>query len=96
MLKKAALALLALGLVLLTNFVLTPAQATPRDSEVYIWSFASPASDRLVCKQVITHPGNPVRSRSSEHESFRMHSHSAIVSNEHCADLTKPPSRSGV
>jgi hypothetical protein len=54
MLKSVVVALVSLGLVILTTLALAPADAATSNSETYIWSFASLDSNQLVCKQVVS------------------------------------------
>lgn len=90
MLKSVVLALVSLGLVILTTLALAPAGAATSNSETYIWSFASLDSNQLVCKQVVMHPERAFQRRSSQEQVVQMSSMSRIVSDHYCANSTKP------
>lgn len=90
MLKSLVLALVSLGLVILTNLALAPADAAMSNSETYIWSFASLDSNQLVCKQIVMHPERALHRRSSQEQVVQMNSISTIVSDRYCANSAKP------
>jgi hypothetical protein len=90
MAKSVVLALVSLGLILLTSWGLSPANATTSDVETYIWSFNSPGSHQLVCKQVVMHPAKALQRRASNEQVVKMNSASKIVSDRYCAHSAKP------
>jgi len=91
MLKFVFAALVALGIVLLSSWVLPPANATFTDSEVYIWDYASVGSSQLVCKKVVFHPQNRPLPPGVEVQPARIDSR--IVNDADCNHLTKPISK---
>jgi hypothetical protein len=90
MAKSVVLALVSLGLILLTSLGLSPANATTSDLESYIWSFSSPGNSQLVCKQVVMHPTQSLQRRASNEQVVKMNSTSNIVSDRYCAHSAKP------
>lgn len=90
MLRNVVLALVSLGLVLLTTFALAPADAATRDVESYIWSFSPFDGNQLVCKQVVMHPERQLQRRSSQEQVVQMKSISNIVDDRYCANSAKP------
>ncbi len=91
MLKFVIAALVALEIVLLSSWVLPPANATSPDSEVYIWDYASIGSSQLVCKKVVFHPENRPLPPGVEVQPTRINSR--IVNDSNCDHLTKPISK---
>ncbi|MBD0343580.1 MAG: hypothetical protein ICV63_01825 [Coleofasciculus sp. Co-bin14] len=90
MLRIVVVALVTLGLVLVTTLTLAPAQATSSDFENYIWSFTDVGSDRVVCKKVVMHPQQQLRDRLSNRNLVQMSSTSTVVSDSYCANSAKP------
>lgn len=90
MIKSVVVALVSLGLVILTTLALAPADAATSNSETYIWSFASLDNNQLVCKQVVMHPERSLQRRSSQEQVVQMSSISRIVSDRSCANSAKP------
>lgn len=90
MLKALVIVLAVAGLVIFTAFGLAPAQATPHDSQVYTWSFASLGNNQLVCKQILIHPTQQIISDNTQRQSIKMYSHSQVVEDRYCSHLTKP------
>jgi hypothetical protein len=90
MLRIVVVALVTLGLVLVTTLTLAPAQATSSDFENYIWSFAEVGSDRVVCKKVMMHPQQQIQDRLSNRKLVQMSSTSTVVSDSYCANSAKP------
>lgn len=86
MLRFAIVALLTLGLVLVTAFGLRPASATVSNPEFYAWNFASVGRSELVCKKTVVVPQNKIVPSSMQAVSIN----SAIVDNKFCANSTKP------
>jgi len=86
MLRFAIVALLTLGLVLVTAFGLHPASATVSNPEFYAWNFASVGSSELVCKKTVVVPQNKIVPSSMQAVSIN----SAIVDNKFCTNSTKP------
>ncbi len=86
MLRFAIVALLTLGLILVTAFGLRPASATVSNPEFYAWNFASVGSSELVCKKTVVVPQNKIVPSSMQAVSIN----SAIVDNKFCANSTKP------
>jgi len=89
MLKFAIVALVTLGLVLVTGLGLSPATATVSNPEFYAWNFASVGSSELVCKKTLVVPQNLIVP-SSPMQAVRITS--AIVDHKFCATSTKPVS----
>jgi len=87
MLRFAIVALVTLGLVLVTAFGLSPASATVSNPEFYAWNFASVGSSELVCKKTVVVPQDQIIPSSSM-QAVRINS--AIVDNKYCANSTKP------
>jgi len=87
MLRFAIVALVTLGLVLVTAFGLSPASATVSNPEFYAWNFASVGSSELVCKKTVVVPQDLIIPSSSM-QAVRINS--AIVDNKYCANSTKP------
>lgn len=85
MLKSVVLALVSLGLVVLTTLALAPANAATKNFETYIWSFDSLDSNQLVCKQVVMHPEPGVVRRESNERLAQMHPIAQIVDDRYCA-----------
>lgn len=88
--RTVVVALISLGLLVLTTLTLAPAQATATDSEVYFWGYSYPNTDQLVCKKVVTHPAESVKSGSSNRPAVKMYSQSLVVGDRYCADFAKP------
>ena len=88
MLKYIVIALITIELILLTGFVQSPANGTIRDSEIFIWDYASLSNYQVVCKKTIFHPTNRKLPESSDMEPINIHSQ--VVNNEYCSNLTKP------
>jgi hypothetical protein len=65
MLRFAIIALVTLGLVLVTAFGLSPATATVSNPEFYAWNFASVGSSELVCKKTVVVPQDLIIPSSS-------------------------------
>ncbi|MBE9165377.1 MULTISPECIES: hypothetical protein [Microcoleaceae] len=86
MVRFAIVALLTLGLVLVTAFGLRPASATVSNPEFYAWNFASVGSSELVCKKTVVVPQNKIVASSMQAVSIN----SAIVDNKFCENSTKP------
>lgn len=91
MLKFVIAALVALEIVLLSSWVLPPANATSPDSEVYIWDYAFIGSSQVVCKKVVFHPVNRPLPPGVEVQPARINSR--IVNDSNCDHLTKPISK---
>lgn len=87
MLRFAIVALLTLGLILVTAFGLRPASATVSNPEFYAWNFASVGSSELVCKKTVVAPQDLVLP-SSPMQAVNISS--AIVDEKFCANSTKP------
>ncbi|MEG4802278.1 hypothetical protein QUB63_20485 [Microcoleus sp. ARI1-B5] len=87
MLRFAIVALVTLGLVLVTAFGLSPATATVSTPEFYAWNFASVGSSELVCKKTVVVPQDLIIPSSSMQP---VSINSAIVDNKFCANSTKP------
>ncbi|MEG5058059.1 hypothetical protein QUB60_08355 [Microcoleus sp. A2-C5] len=87
MLRFAIIALVTLGLVLVTAFGLYPASATVSNPEFYAWNFASVGSSELVCKKTVIVPQNLIIPSSSM-QAVRINS--AIVDDKFCTNSTKP------
>lgn len=87
MLRFAIIALVTLGLVLVTAFGLYPASATVSNPEFYAWNFASVGSSELVCKKTVIVPQNLIIPSSSM-QAVRINS--AIVNDKFCTNSTKP------
>jgi hypothetical protein len=86
MLKFAIVALMTLGLVLVTGLGLHPANATVSTPEFYAWNFASVGSSELVCKKTVVVPQELSIPSSMQAVSIT----SAIVDEKFCANSTKP------
>ncbi|MEG4962065.1 MULTISPECIES: hypothetical protein [unclassified Microcoleus] len=86
MLKFAIVALVTLGLVLVTALGLHPANATVSTPEFYAWNFASVGSSELVCKKTVVVPQDLIIPSSMQAVSIT----SAIVDEKYCANSTKP------
>ncbi|MEG4571317.1 hypothetical protein QUA56_01115 [Microcoleus sp. N3A4] len=86
MLRFAIVALVTLGLVLVTALGLHPANATVSNPEFYAWNFASVGSSELVCKKTVVVPQNQIVPSSMQAVSIT----SAIVDEKFCANSTKP------
>jgi hypothetical protein len=87
MLRFAIVALVTLGLVLMTALGLSSASATVSNPEFYAWNFASVGSSELVCKKTIVVPQNLIIPSSSMQA---VSINSAIVDDKFCAKSTKP------
>lgn len=87
MLKFAIVALVTLGLVLVTALGLSPATATVSNPEFYAWNFASVGSNELVCKRTLVVPQDLIVP-SSPMQAVRINS--AIVDDKFCGTSTKP------
>lgn len=87
MLRFAIVALVTLGLVLVTAFGLSPASATVSNPEFYAWNFASVGSTELVCKKTVVVPQDLIIPSSSMQA---VSINSAIVDHKFCAKSTKP------
>ncbi|MEG3877319.1 hypothetical protein QT972_08040 [Microcoleus sp. herbarium7] len=87
MLRFAIVALLTLGLVLVTALGLYPATATVSNPEFYAWNFASVGSSELVCKKTVVVPQDRIIPSSSMQP---VSINSAIVDDKFCANATKP------
>lgn len=90
MLRNVVLALVSLGLVLVTTLTLAPANASTSNVETYIWSFAPFEGNQLVCKQVVMHPERQLQRYSSKEQVVQMSSYSHIVDDRYCANSAKP------
>ncbi|MCL2937091.1 MAG: hypothetical protein O4803_08365 [Trichodesmium sp. St15_bin1_1] len=88
MLKYILIALITLELILLSGFVTSPANGTMRDSEIFIWDYASLSNYKVVCKKMIFHPTNRRLPESSDMKPINIHSQ--VVNDEYCSNLTKP------
>ena len=86
MLRFAIVALVTLGLVLVTALGLHPANATVSNPEFYAWNFASVGSSELVCKKTVVVPQDLIIPSSMQAVSIT----SAIVDEKFCANSTKP------
>ncbi|MEG3988111.1 hypothetical protein QUA20_12055 [Microcoleus sp. Pol7_A1] len=86
MLRFAIVALVTLGLVLVTALGLHPANATVSTPEFYAWNFASVGSSELVCKKTVVVPQDLIIPSSMQAVSIT----SAIVDEKYCANSTKP------
>ncbi len=86
MLRFAIVALVTLGLVLVTALGLHPANATVSTPEFYAWNFASVGSSELVCKKTLVVPQDLIIPSSMQAVSIT----SAIVDSKFCANSTKP------
>ena len=87
MLRFAIVALVTLGLVLVTAFGLSPASATVSNPEFYAWNFASVGSTELVCKKTVIVPQDLIIPSSSM-QAIRINS--TIVDHKFCTNSTKP------
>lgn len=87
MLRFAIVALVTLGLVLVTALGLNPANATVSTPEFYAWNFASVGSSQLVCKKTVVVPQDQIIPSSSMQA---VSITSAIVDSKFCANSTKP------
>ena len=87
MLKFAIVALVTLGLVLVTALGLSPATATVSNPEFYAWNFASVGSNELVCKRTLVVPQDLIVP-SSPMQAVRINS--VIVDDKFCGTSTKP------
>ncbi|MEO6863050.1 MAG: hypothetical protein ABI180_16180 [Microcoleus sp.] len=87
MLRFAIIALVTLGLVLVTAFGLSPATATVSHPEFYAWNFASVGSSELVCKKTVVVPQDLIIPSSSMQA---VSINSAIVDDKFCANSNKP------
>lgn len=85
--RFAIVALVTLGLVLLTALGIHPATATVSNPEFYAWNFASVGSTELVCKKMVVAPQDLVIP-SSPMQAVSISS--AIVDEKFCANSTKP------
>ncbi len=90
MLRFVVLALVVLELVLLSTFVLSPADAAMSDFENYMWGFASVDSTQVVCKKVVMHPEKQLQRNSSKDKVVKMRSRSTVVDDSYCANSAKP------
>lgn len=88
MAKNLVFVVLGLAIALLVVFSATPSQATSNDPTVYAWEYLTPGSDRLVCQKISLHLKS-LPATSTSH-SQPIHTHSQIVGDRFCADLTKP------
>jgi hypothetical protein len=86
MLRFAIVALVTLGLVLVTALGLHPANATVSTPEFYAWNFASVGSSELVCKKTVVVPQDVIIPSSMDAVSIT----STIVDSKFCANSTKP------
>lgn len=86
MLRFAIVALVTLGLVLVTALGLHPANATVSTPEFYAWNFASVGSSELVCKKTVVVPQDLIIPSSMQAVNIT----SAIVDEKYCANSTKP------
>lgn len=87
MLRFAIVALVTLGLVLMTALGLSSASATVSNPEFYAWNFASVGSSELVCKKTLVVPKDLIIPSSSMQA---VSINSAIVDDKFCANSTKP------
>jgi hypothetical protein len=87
MLRFAIVALVTLGLVLVTALGLSPASATVSNPEFYAWNFASVGSSELVCKKTVVVPQDLIIPSSSMQP---VSINAAIVDNKFCANSTQP------
>ena len=87
MLRFAIVALVTLGLVLMTALGLSSASATVSNPEFYAWNFASLGSSELVCKKTLVVPQDLIIPSSSMQA---VSINSAIVDDKFCANSTKP------
>lgn len=87
MLRFAIVALVTLGLVLMTALGLSSASATVSNPEFYAWNFASVGSSELVCKKTLVVPKDIIIPSSSMQA---VSINSAIVDDKFCANSTKP------
>ena len=88
MLKYIVIALITLELILLTGFFKSPAHDTMRESEFFIWDYASLSNYQVVCKKLIFHPTNRRLPELSKMKPINIHSQ--VVNDEYCSNLTKP------
>jgi len=88
MLRTVIIAVATLGLVLITSFAFSPANATSSDLELYTWGYPYIGSEQLVCKKIVTHPEQRPMPQSSEMQPVKIRS--IIVSDRYCSNLTKP------
>lgn len=88
MLKYLIITLITLELVLISAFFRVPANATMRDSEMFIWDYASVGNPQVVCKKVKFHPTNRSLPESSDMEPININSQ--VVNDRYCSNLTKP------
>lgn len=95
MLRFVVVALVVLELVLLSTFVLPPADAAISDFENYMWGFSSVESNQVVCKKVVMHPEKKLQRQSSKDQVVKMRSRSTVVDDSYCANLAKPYQASG-
>ncbi|WP_293149298.1 MULTISPECIES: hypothetical protein [unclassified Microcoleus] len=87
MLRFAIVALVTLGLVLMTALGLSSASATVSNPEFYAWNFASVGSSELVCKKTLVVPRDLIIPSSSMQA---VSINSVIVDDKFCANSTKP------
>lgn len=88
MLKYIVIVLITIELILLTGFVKSHANGTIKDSELFIWDYASLSNSQVVCKKMIFHPINRKLPELSDMEPIKIHSQ--VVNDEDCSNLTRP------
>ncbi|NEP10822.1 MAG: hypothetical protein F6K14_11515 [Symploca sp. SIO2C1] len=88
MLRTVIIALATVGLVLTTNLMFSPVNATTSDLELYTWGYPYLGSEQVVCKKIITHPKQRPMPKSSKMEPVKIRS--TIISDRYCDHLTKP------
>ncbi|MGK7925645.1 MAG: hypothetical protein AB4290_10430 [Spirulina sp.] len=94
MAKKLVFVALGLAIAFFVMLFSSPTPAQSPDPAVYAWEYSRPGSDRLVCQKLSLHlkslpPTTTTRAQP-------IHTHSQIVSDRFCADLTQPIDRSPV
>ena len=90
MLRIVVVVLVTLELVLLTAFALAPANATSSDVGNYAWGFAYVGSNQVVCKKIVIHPEEQLKSSSDRRKVVKVTYGSTVVSDSYCANLAKP------
>ncbi len=92
MAKKLVFVVLGCAIALLVTLFSSPTPAQSPDPAVYAWEYSRPGSDRLVCQKLSLHlkslpPTTTTRAQP-------IHTHSQIVSDRFCENLTKPINQS--
>ena len=56
MLRTVIVALVTVGLLLITTLAFSPVNATTSDLELYTWGYSYVGNNQVVCKKIVTHP----------------------------------------